>query len=98
MKLLNLFFNVFVWAANAIYYIIASPVIIPTEIYKWQVNKKWRKNIKADSDCFITLALSGKTKVHIVAISADKSKAFIRFHVSMYTTSQWVEIKRLYII
>lgn len=98
MKLLNLLFGMFVLMANAIYYIIASPVLIPTEIYKWQVNKKWRKNIKEDCDCFITLALSGKTRATILALSNDKQKAFIRYHVGMFTTSQWVEVKRLYTI
>ena len=94
MKLINLLLALL----NLIFYVIASPVLVPLEIYKWSKNKKWRKNVKVGDECFFINLLQKRSYGKVTAISEDKVKARVERKDFGSSSSGWYEIDGLRIV
>ena len=98
MKLIHLIAGIF----NVIFYIVASPVLIPLEIWKYYQNHKWRKNIKVGDECFFINFFGAQQNGVIKEV--DKENKTARFIACIYvqgagfdTIDVRLDFSRLYI-
>jgi hypothetical protein len=98
MKLINLIIGLFNVLLNIVYYLVASPVLIPLEIYKWSKNRKWRKNVNVDDKCFYINIMGTRSYGKVTAISEDKLKARVERREHGSYSSGWYEIDGLRVV
>ncbi len=89
MKLIKLIFALLGIIFDLVYYIIASPVIVPVSIYKWHRNKVWRKNVKVGDRCFFINGLSKRTYGEVTGLSGNRAG------LKMNNASGWYDINIL---
>ncbi|NNV54552.1 hypothetical protein [Limnovirga soli] len=97
MKLLNLFFSLFLWFANTIIYILSLPVRLFKLIYYLRLNSRWRKDVSVDDICYVKDAIGQIRRCRIIAKSADGESAFVALGDYKGCVKRWFKINQLFI-
>ncbi len=75
---------------NIIFYILASPYLIPLGIIRYNINRRWRKNVKAGDVCYFINKHNDKQRCVILGIADSKKTARVEYSSGangwLYTT------------
>ncbi len=64
---------------NIIFYILASPYLIPLGIIRYNINRRWRKNVKAGDVCYFINKHNDKQRCVILGIADSKKTARVEW-------------------
>jgi hypothetical protein len=81
-----------------VYYIIASPVLTTIQIYKWNKNRKWRKNVKVGDYCFFKNVFGIKMYGYVATLSNDAKSVRVESIGFVSCTYRWHNIDHLSIV
>lgn len=96
MKLINLIITIFLMALDGLYYIIASPVLVPIAIHRWNKNRVWREKASIGDQCFFINVKGRRTECRITD-KKDK-RVLIQGSNLRGSFSRWEELDNLRVV